>query len=664
MREGALSEEQHELVARKISGGMAIAISGGVDSMALAALYTQARERNSELPEAHGLIVDHKVRSGSTQEAKWVQSQLRLKFDMLSTIIPLTWPDRFNLQDVKRFETEARTLRYQALGRACRDMQITRLLVAHHADDQAETVMMRLANNRLRSGLQAMQRKEWIPECEGMYGVHHSGAYQKPNRSLDIPFPVERGGINIFRPLLTFEKTRLVATCREKGVVWAEDDTNQIKTLTSRNAIRHIYKNHKLPEALSIKSLVDVSQHMQERIKRHRTLADELFDKCLIKLDIQTGCLVVRFPPFSDLLPQRVDSETDKTDKIYAKNTAYCLLERVAELVTPSSKAPLGPLAATVHHIYPELDDPEGDEQVGHWNRGRKKNYCVYNLWWRFWHQPSPFDRPEHQEASIDPSSPHPREWLLTRQPIDALEITHAKNVFVYPPQTRPREEKYVLVDGRYWILLRNRLTHDKLVLRIFSKDDMVYLPTHQQNKDQILEPDDSRPYRYIKAAFDLLKPADLRYTLPAVFRINEKTGEQSLVGFPTLGVRTYGFGAPESVCEWSVRYKKIDFGSRSAGDLIVPGTSRKDIVAEEMRMRKVFEGIEKAQKAKELKKGRKQNREGTSSDTLERSKSMVHVDGRDSKSRVWKAAAENVQKMMEAEETDALRFLEQKSRK
>ncbi|KAL1791844.1 hypothetical protein ACET3X_009595 [Alternaria dauci] len=650
MRDGVFQEGRSDYVARNRLGGIGIAISGGVDSMALAALYTRSREKNPELPSAHGFIVDHRVRPESTEEAEWVAGQLRSKFDMVSTILPLTWPDGFNLKDARRFETEARTLRYQALGQACRDMKITRLMVAHHADDQAETVMMRLANNRLRSGLQAMQHKEWIPECEGIYGVYHSGGYPESNHKSDIPFAVERGGIRIFRPLLMFEKTRLIATCKEMGVDWAEDQTNQIKTLTSRNAIRHIYKNHKLPEALSVKSLVHVSQHMQERIKRHKTLANELFDKCLIKLDIRTGALVVRFPPFSDLLPQRGCTEADNTDKTYAKNTAYCLLERVAELVTPSSKTPLGPLAATVHHIYPELGDPEEDEQLRQSNGARKNNYCVYNVWWRFWDQTSPFGEPEHRETGVDPYLPHPREWLLTRQPFDTHETANAKFQIFYPPQTPPKDNVYKLVDGRWWIRVHNRLTYDTIILRIFSKEDMRYLPTNQQNKSQMLEPHASRPYRYVMAAFELLKPVDVRFTLPALFRKDSETGEESLLGFPTLDVGIDGLGPPSS-CRWDVRYKKIDFGSRSAGDIIVRGSSSKDIVVQDMKGRMVIERAGKARNNNGRAAERKQYREKDHRDTPTRSKRKVHVDGRDNRRREWAAAAEDVERSMDAEE-------------
>ncbi|KAF1837256.1 hypothetical protein BDW02DRAFT_566311 [Decorospora gaudefroyi] len=634
---------------------LAFAISGGVDSMALAALYTEAKAANSLLPKPYGFIVDHRVRPESTEEAEWVSQQLRSKlFGMESTILPLTWPEDVDFADLKRFETEARTRRYQALGRACRDMKITSLMVAHHANDQAETVMMRLANNRLRSGLQAMQSVEWIPECEGIHGVHHSGKSQRPDGSLNIPFPVEQGGIQILRPLLGFEKERLIATCEEKDVAWAEDKTNQIQTLTSRNAIRHIYTNHKLPEALSVKSLVDVSIRMQERIKWHTTYARELFDQCLIRLDIQTGCLLVRFPPCSDLLPRPIETQADK---VQAKNTAYCLVERVAELVTPRSKASLGQLATTIDRIYPELEDL-GDSELEHWAGVQKKNHSVFNVWWRFWNQPSPFTN--HLEDDLDPSLPHPREWLLTRQPLDATSRADPANNIVYPPSQPPslgsptsRRETHQLFDGRFWIHIRN-LTQDTLILRIFQKTDFSHFPTYQQNRVKVLESDTGRPYRYISAAFDLLKPADLRFTLPAVFRKDSVTGAETLIGFPTLDVRMDGFGPPEGVCEWSVRYKKIEFGGRQPGDIIVPGTSRKDIIAEERKQKMVHQRAKLKTMGKEIGSGA--GTQERDSDVFTGYKRGVLVDG-DRKLRA-KASGE-ASELDRKEGTERVEFLD-----
>jgi tRNA(Ile)-lysidine synthase len=56
---------------------LGLAISGGVDSMALASLYARAKKTNKFLPQAHGFIVDHKARPDSTEEANWVAEQLR-----------------------------------------------------------------------------------------------------------------------------------------------------------------------------------------------------------------------------------------------------------------------------------------------------------------------------------------------------------------------------------------------------------------------------------------------------------------------------------------------------------------------------------------------------------------------------------------------------------
>lgn len=66
-------------VVRTNGENLGFAISGGVDSMALASLYAQAQTAHRFLPRAHGFIVDHKVRPESTEEAEWVAQQLQLK---------------------------------------------------------------------------------------------------------------------------------------------------------------------------------------------------------------------------------------------------------------------------------------------------------------------------------------------------------------------------------------------------------------------------------------------------------------------------------------------------------------------------------------------------------------------------------------------------------
>ncbi|KAH4341341.1 tRNA(Ile)-2-lysyl-cytidine synthase [Parastagonospora nodorum] len=569
------------------ASSLGFAISGGVDSMALASIYARAQKADASLPQGHGFIVDHKVRPESTEEAAWVAEQLRSKFGMKSSILTLTWPENFDMSDFKRFETEARTRRYQALGQACRREDIRALMVAHHGDDQAETVLMRLANNRLRTGLKGMQSVEWIPECEGIYGVHHSGDYQEPKVTNKIPFPIEQGGIQILRPLLAMEKSRLIATCQEHGTEWAEDKSNHLRTLTSRNAIRHIYKAHELPKALSIPSLVALSLRMQERVNKHQAYARKLYDQCLMKLDIQMGTLLIRFPPFDALLGRPITTDADKNE---AWNNAYCLIEKVADLVTANLKPALGNLAARVDSIYPEFLTPEEKtELIAAGESHFRDNFTVHHIWWRKCDKASPFE--DHGLPSEDYNStpPHPNEWLLTRQ---ALQPSEARRLQLeIPPSktspnadfSRPKEE-YQLFDGRFWIKLHN-YTYDTLIIRTFEHTDMRHLASLQGYKGAVRSRRGSIPERFIAAAFALIKPSDVRFTLPAVFR-RDATGDETLVGFPTLNIRMDGLGPAEGICDWHVRYKKIDFGQRSIEDTIVPGARKMDYVNQEKAQR------------------------------------------------------------------------------
>ncbi|KAF2856015.1 hypothetical protein T440DRAFT_494840 [Plenodomus tracheiphilus IPT5] len=580
---GALDRVLHARGYPKSKAPLGFAISGGVDSMALAALYTQARANDERLPPAHGFIVDHKARPESAEEAAWVAEQLRHKLSMDSTILQLQWPPHFDFSDLRRFETEARRLRYQALGTACRDKCIASLMVAHHADDQAETVLMRLANNRLRSGLQAMQRVEWIPECEGIHGVYHSGkpAGIRPPKS-EVMIYVEQGGVQILRPLLGFDKTRLIATCEEANIPWAEDKTNQVQTLTSRNAIRHIYRNHQLPKVLSVESLVNVSLHMQKRVELHKAYAEKLFNQCLLKLRLQTGSLVVRFPSFASLLSRPIQTDADRNE---ARNNAYYLIKRVAEVVSPRSSAQLDTLAATISNIYPELADAQSTSPPS-------INYCVFGIWWRALDDPSQFPpRP------LEETEHNPREWFLMRQLPSARELESDTQKLICPP--RPgvplNERQWHLFDGRFWITLdhTNGETH---TIRLFTENDRHYIDAAEKKfkgfKDFSLTHVSAfehlhRYRRFLGTTLSLIKPYEMLYTLPAVFRTSA-SGTESFVGFPTLYAHwQVDKGSPRTEYRWKVRYKKIEFGAHKPEDVIMPGIGIKWALGTKKRERR-----------------------------------------------------------------------------
>ncbi|MBM0207282.1 tRNA lysidine(34) synthetase TilS [Micromonospora sp. STR1s_5] len=90
----------------------------------------------------------------------------------------------------------ARRARYRLLVAHAREIGATYLATAHTLDDQAETLLMRLAAGSGLSGLAGMRRE------------------------------VERQGIRHVRPFLHVRKARLVVTCRLRGWSYVEDSSN------------------------------------------------------------------------------------------------------------------------------------------------------------------------------------------------------------------------------------------------------------------------------------------------------------------------------------------------------------------------------------------------------------------------------------------------------
>lgn len=167
---------------------VAVAVSGGRDSLALALLARQwAAARGGRIV---GLVVDHALRLESAAEAATTEALLgRHGCD----VEILRWSEakpRAGLQDA------ARTARYRLLREACHRLGILHLLVAHHADDQAETVTMRAARRSGPDGLAGMSAAVELPE------------------------------VRLLRPLLGVHRSRLTATLLARGVPWLDDPSN------------------------------------------------------------------------------------------------------------------------------------------------------------------------------------------------------------------------------------------------------------------------------------------------------------------------------------------------------------------------------------------------------------------------------------------------------
>lgn len=176
-----------------------IALSGGADSVALAVLLAEARAGlGLVLFAAH---LDHGIRPESVDDADFCRELCRgldIPFFCRRVDIPAEAAKRH-----EGLETLARTRRYEWLEQVKRETRSDVIALAHHMDDQAETVLMHLGRGAGPEGLGGMK-----PLSGGLY-----------------------------RPLLSLRKAELKAYLEARGMGWREDATNYVDD-TPRNMLR------------------------------------------------------------------------------------------------------------------------------------------------------------------------------------------------------------------------------------------------------------------------------------------------------------------------------------------------------------------------------------------------------------------------------------------
>ncbi len=180
---------------------VAIAVSGGPDSLALA-LLAQA------WGDPAAFIVDHGLRRNAAAEAETARAALAGRG------IPAQVLKLEGLALGPALAARAREARYTALTAACREAGLVDLLLGHHAGDQAETVLMRRRRASRPDGL------------AGMAAL------------------VERDNIRLLRPLLSMMPEQLRAVVDAAGLVPAEDPGNTDERSTRARLRREIGSDH------------------------------------------------------------------------------------------------------------------------------------------------------------------------------------------------------------------------------------------------------------------------------------------------------------------------------------------------------------------------------------------------------------------------------------
>jgi tRNA(Ile)-lysidine synthase len=175
--------------------GLVLAVSGGPDSTALLVLAARWAKRLKRAPKLIAVTIDHGLRPEAAREAAMVKELARRLGVPHRTLRWRGKKPRAGLQEAARYA------RYALLAQIAMRARFAHILTAHTLDDQAETVLFRLARG---SGL------------FGLTGMAHAA-----------PLPLD-GVREIFlvRPLLHLPKARLIATLQAARIAYAEDPSN------------------------------------------------------------------------------------------------------------------------------------------------------------------------------------------------------------------------------------------------------------------------------------------------------------------------------------------------------------------------------------------------------------------------------------------------------
>ena len=173
------------------SPGLLLAVSGGPDSTALMVLAARWRKSLKKKPKLLAATIDHGLRKESRREALAV-AKLAKRLNIAHRVLKWT-----GSKPATGIQQNARAARYRLLAAEAKRVAATHILTAHTLDDQAETVIIRMARGSGITGLGAMARRSRLE------------------------------GLILTRPLLDVPKARLVDTLRAAKISYADDPSNR-----------------------------------------------------------------------------------------------------------------------------------------------------------------------------------------------------------------------------------------------------------------------------------------------------------------------------------------------------------------------------------------------------------------------------------------------------
>lgn len=191
-------------------GSVVSAVSGGADSVAMLHLLCAAREQAGWSLRVHVAHLNHRLRGQASDEDAAFVEQLARDLGLPCTVESADAAQRAEADGVS-IEQAGRDCRFEFYERTCLRQGVKAVALAHHADDNAETVLHRIVRGTGLRGLGGIRRVR----------------------------PIREGSdIRVIRPLLGFRRAEIEEYLQARGASFRQDVTNESASYT-RNRIRH-----------------------------------------------------------------------------------------------------------------------------------------------------------------------------------------------------------------------------------------------------------------------------------------------------------------------------------------------------------------------------------------------------------------------------------------
>ncbi|HEX8525257.1 MAG TPA: tRNA lysidine(34) synthetase TilS [Tepidisphaeraceae bacterium] len=285
-----ISKTPFVAVARVPAGAWAVAVSGGADSVGLLFLLRQRADL-----ALHVVHLDHETRAGeSARDAAFVEHLAR-DWNLACTVARRSDVERGMEPLPSNQSGRYRAARLALFRRVVGERNLDGILLAHHADDQAETVALRLLRGASLTGLRGMSQRTEMQE------------------------------LVLLRPLLDLRRQEIREVLESNGIAWREDASNESLD-QARNRIRHVLRAHgELVRQLL--RLREMSERWVHWLQRESPALDEAF---------RVEELQDRFPPAAEFAARMWLAARANDQEEISADAAKRLVEMAMDAASPA----------------------------------------------------------------------------------------------------------------------------------------------------------------------------------------------------------------------------------------------------------------------------------------------------------------------------------------